>query len=204
MCHVLGCPNNWVGDKVCDRSCKNVECAFDGGDCGYELIADSIIPAVPLSTAIQHPAVSLPYATHAFYMNLSSVFPGRIIEASHNNPVFVRSAIVTQQIASPSGNRLNLLTVLLFDDAAAITPAVTDANGTVITPAGTAPLVEFFVVGDMGGENAHPFNVTFEITRSQQAPDTNGTEPVVATRKSTVVDPAEVNTQHRNLVFFMI
>jgi len=33
MC-AKGCPDSWVGDKVCDNRCNNIECGFDGGDCG--------------------------------------------------------------------------------------------------------------------------------------------------------------------------
>jgi UDP-N-acetylglucosamine-lysosomal-enzyme len=27
-----GCPNNWLGDKVCDRTCKNAACGYDAGE----------------------------------------------------------------------------------------------------------------------------------------------------------------------------
>ena len=32
-----GCPNSWIADGMCDYSCMNAECGFDGGDCsgGY-------------------------------------------------------------------------------------------------------------------------------------------------------------------------
>ena len=33
-----GCSFTWVGDKVCDNKCENVECGWDGGDCGMGLI----------------------------------------------------------------------------------------------------------------------------------------------------------------------
>ena len=33
-----GCSFTWVGDKVCDNKCENVECGWDGGDCGMDLI----------------------------------------------------------------------------------------------------------------------------------------------------------------------
>ncbi|GMI09955.1 hypothetical protein TrRE_jg13218, partial [Triparma retinervis] len=35
MC-AKGCPDTWVGDKVCDNRCNKVECAYDAGDCGIE------------------------------------------------------------------------------------------------------------------------------------------------------------------------
>ena len=38
-----GCPNTWIGDKVCDRACKNAACGFDGGDCGLEIMVQNMI-----------------------------------------------------------------------------------------------------------------------------------------------------------------
>lgn len=35
---VPGCPDNWIGDKVCDTKCNYAACGWDGGDCGiYKL-----------------------------------------------------------------------------------------------------------------------------------------------------------------------
>ena len=28
-----GCPDSWIGDKYCDRACRNAACGFDAGDC---------------------------------------------------------------------------------------------------------------------------------------------------------------------------
>ena len=39
-----GCPNYWIGDGMCDYSCNNNACSFDGGDCtsgnNYETVSD--------------------------------------------------------------------------------------------------------------------------------------------------------------------
>mmetsp|Transcript_26095 Transcript_26095/g.65591 ORF Transcript_26095/g.65591 Transcript_26095/m.65591 type:complete len:1122 (+) Transcript_26095:89-3454(+) len=37
-----GCPDSWVGDKYCDRSCQNLECAMDAGDCSMEELYESV------------------------------------------------------------------------------------------------------------------------------------------------------------------
>ena len=102
---VTGCPNAWVGDKVCDRSCKVEECAFDGGDCGVELIQQHLpeLRLTPNSTAFD-----VPYHTTALFVNLSAVLPGRVTEASHDSQEVVRSAIVTQS--------LQILTLILYDE----------------------------------------------------------------------------------------
>lgn len=36
-----GCPDSWLGDKVCDLRCKDEGCAWDAGDCGIEQIRDN-------------------------------------------------------------------------------------------------------------------------------------------------------------------
>ena len=55
-----GCPNNWIGDKTCDKRCNVLECAYDGTDCGLEALqndlpgnalAASVRGAVPCSKA---------------------------------------------------------------------------------------------------------------------------------------------------------
>lgn len=100
-----GCPNNWVGDKVCDRSCKNAECAFDGGDCGIELIQENLL-GIQLTKEQTH--YEIPAGTISCYVNLTTLFPGTILEASHDNSAFVRSAIVTQH--------LRVLTIIMFQE----------------------------------------------------------------------------------------
>ena len=40
---------NWVGDKVCDSKCENIECAWDGGDCGMNVIWDGSIHGIKIS-----------------------------------------------------------------------------------------------------------------------------------------------------------
>ena len=37
-----GCPSTWIGDKVCDKKCDNLECGYDGGDCGIDVIYDNL------------------------------------------------------------------------------------------------------------------------------------------------------------------
>lgn len=37
-----GCPDSWLGDRVCDRSCNTKECAYDAGDCGPDELRDNI------------------------------------------------------------------------------------------------------------------------------------------------------------------
>ena len=43
-----GCPDSWLGDKICDARCKTADCAFDVGDCGLNLVAAGF-PGVSLT-----------------------------------------------------------------------------------------------------------------------------------------------------------
>jgi hypothetical protein len=42
-----GCPDSWLGDKVCDTRCNNAECAWDMGDCGIDKVLQDF-PGVTL------------------------------------------------------------------------------------------------------------------------------------------------------------
>ena len=33
-----GCPDSWLGDRMCDSKCNNVGCSWDSGDCGFDLV----------------------------------------------------------------------------------------------------------------------------------------------------------------------
>lgn len=114
-----GCPNNWLGDKVCDRSCKNAACGYDAGDCGYSLIVDSlpqIQPAASFVAAIDSSSVLqefiLQHDTNAFFVNLSAVFPlggSWKMKLTHDNEYLVRTATVAAAA--------RLATVVLFHEA---------------------------------------------------------------------------------------
>lgn len=44
-----GCPDSWLGDKVCDAKCKNIECGWDMGDCGVDIIVEDFPGLTPLA-----------------------------------------------------------------------------------------------------------------------------------------------------------
>lgn len=37
-----GCLDTWLGDRYCDRACRNAECGMDAGDCGMELVYENV------------------------------------------------------------------------------------------------------------------------------------------------------------------
>jgi hypothetical protein len=95
-----GCPDSWLGDRVCDQRCNIPECAYDVGDCGINAVTESF-PAIAslsqtatvkvgtwntswtdnqllsdlyLSPNGSHPIVlRVPIDSHAFHVNLSSL-----------------------------------------------------------------------------------------------------------------------------------
>lgn len=97
-----GCPVTWVGDMACDRACNTYDCGFDGGDCGLEDI-ERKLPKVVFEDENDR-TVSLEDGTTVFYIDLGATF-SKVTDAIHENPIFVRSAIVTSS--------LNVMTVIV-------------------------------------------------------------------------------------------
>ena len=101
-----GCPNNWIGDGVCDATCKNAECGYDGGDCGGSLIAQNIRQLFLSKT--ENEVLVIPPETVSFFLNFSGIGNEKALLASFSNEYFVRSAVIT--------NKLKILVVLLYDE----------------------------------------------------------------------------------------
>jgi len=206
-----GCPNNWIGDKVCDRACKNVECAFDGGDCGVELMREQLI-GIQLQTdeIVQQTDPStledglsplrnfpVPSSTASLYVNLSNIFPGSsstIVDASHDAPHMVRSAVVTANLkvltlvlyeekdvvemetslgmgghatAAASGADAHVDPEVMFSQNATSSSSSSSSSSTP-SPQQLGPRrIEIFIQGEVDGVLR---NVTFNITRPR-APD---------------------------------
>ena len=102
-----GCPDNWIGDKFCDQSCNVPNCAFDGTDCGTGKLSETLYSFYVSPNMTQY---TLTEPLHAFYINLTTVFPvtSRITAGSHSNPNIIRSSTISQS--------LKILTVTLKKD----------------------------------------------------------------------------------------
>ena len=135
-CHRF-CPDSWVGDKVCDNSCNRVECAFDAGDCGAGEISTSVF-GIDLNAASQTDFVRIPRLASSFYVNLTGYFE-YVLDASHDNQDFVRTAIITQE--------LQILVFLLHDR-----PADADWD----------EIIEIYLEGGWEGQDR---NTTFLVAR---------------------------------------
>eukprot|EP01028_Stygiella_incarcerata_P010817 TRINITY_DN581_c0_g2_i1.p1 TRINITY_DN581_c0_g2~~TRINITY_DN581_c0_g2_i1.p1 ORF type:complete len:1327 (-),score=320.26 TRINITY_DN581_c0_g2_i1:960-4940(-) len=90
-----GCPDSWVGDRFCDRSCKNIACGFDGTDCGLELMQDEM-PGVIFEHGMKR--VHVPSGAPSFYFDLSvSLLNCTVAEGKHNRPDLIRTSTVSQR-----------------------------------------------------------------------------------------------------------
>lgn len=71
---VVGCPNSWVSDKVCDVRCNNEACAWDAGDCGIQLLYQRV-PGLFLNDKSRLISFSsLPHLIHIGARGLVSFF----------------------------------------------------------------------------------------------------------------------------------
>eukprot|EP00727_Mastigamoeba_balamuthi_P004638 m51a1_g14172 putative n-acetylglucosamine-1-phosphotransferase subunits alpha beta-like (770) ;mRNA; f:22617-25887 len=90
------CPDNWLGDKYCDRMCNTFECGYDASDCGT---------ADVYSHMVGYPAVDgakydVPTGTHAVYFNLTSLFDGSnatFLDADHGSQTIVRQGVISHK-----------------------------------------------------------------------------------------------------------
>lgn len=119
-----GCLDTWIGDRYCDRACRNPECGMDAGDCGIELVYENI-GGVTLNYSLVHTIVDpenappsppdllerLPVVkvgdranfghsldlSSVFYFNLSTIVePGyTIVDPAYSNPSLVRVLTVS-------------------------------------------------------------------------------------------------------------
>uniref|UniRef100_A0A6B2KXE3 EF-hand domain-containing protein n=1 Tax=Arcella intermedia TaxID=1963864 RepID=A0A6B2KXE3_9EUKA len=89
-----GCPDTWIGDKYCDRSCRQAECGMDGGDCGANVVWESM-GGLPVTREDKN--ITMESGLRSIYFNLSIPENHEIISASYDNNRLVRSAVVLQK-----------------------------------------------------------------------------------------------------------
>eukprot|EP00808_Paulinella_micropora_P024476 g15461.t1 len=220
----MGCPDNWIGDKVCDRTCKMAACGFDAGDCGAEAMAAEL-EGIMLSN--ESGRVYRVAPDHdSFYFNLSLAFPGEVTEASHNASLVVRTAVVTQN--------LKTLSVLLHP--AAILKEMQDTDqqaqqqqeqaalkdedlsitaATAKDAAAARPLqvVEFQLEGKASLEDGEPsYSITFYVERAWPAANESGSKsseqgeglaraPAIDQTRPDLSDPQSWDDWRRRVLF---
>lgn len=88
-----GCPNTWLGDRVCDRSCNNRDCGWDAGDCGNENLLE--LPSFILNST-NSSIIRIPPSLKAFYIDLKQVIPEdfEVIEGERDDRSWIRTAIL--------------------------------------------------------------------------------------------------------------
>lgn len=134
------CPDSWIGDRYCDRSCLSEQCGFDSGDCGMAFVVDNLhIMHIDWNTSTS----LLPPGIPSLALNLTALLTaGRITDAYHDSLDVVRSATISQVY--------HLMTVTLRRIAAdrmVSFTIVVDVNGTMqekliglMIPAATIPM----------------------------------------------------------------
>ena len=128
-----GCLDTWIGDRYCDRVCRNPECGMDAGDCGMDLVYQNI-DGMDLQTTnvlsytaeeqqrdteeMGIPTIHIGDTKRGHHMDYSAVKyfniseivgHGVVTESAYSNPSLIR--VMT---ASPKNNVL----VILFNPAA--------------------------------------------------------------------------------------
>jgi hypothetical protein len=57
-----GCPQSWLGDKVCDLKCKYIECGWDMGDCGISMVTEDFkgVVVIPTPNSTKNHSIATP------------------------------------------------------------------------------------------------------------------------------------------------
>lgn len=101
----LGCAVSWIGDGICDSSCRNAACGYDAGDCPKD--SKHLLPLFGLKQTASIPRkdffsnTSRPIGASnwfAFLIDVSEAYNhGRIVDLTHNRPAFVRSLVYVKK-----------------------------------------------------------------------------------------------------------
>ncbi|KAL9649944.1 hypothetical protein ABK040_003065 [Willaertia magna] len=99
------CPNSWIGDRFCDRSCNVKECGFDSGDCDFENIRN-YLPHLNITTTTtingkssdnnRMDSIYMLNNITSFYLDLSKVFR-EITNGNYNNDNLIRTSTISQK-----------------------------------------------------------------------------------------------------------
>lgn len=157
-----GCLDTWIGDRYCDRACRNPECGMDAGDCGIDLVYNNIhglaltpsqvhiisnpetAPPSTSNVLAQVPVIKVGDHANAghdldlasvFYFNLSSIVESgySVIESAYSNPTLIRVLTL-----SPKNN---VMVVYLTPAAMRIAvDPITPTTATPITTNSTIPV----------------------------------------------------------------
>ena len=90
------CPDNWLGDKFCDKGCQVPECGFDMSDCGTEKIYNEL----PGFSPVNGGTYVVPNDTLAVYFNYTSLFTGLTEPVALNDGDFGSTEIVRTAVIS--------------------------------------------------------------------------------------------------------
>jgi hypothetical protein len=91
-----GCPDSWLGDKVCDTRCNNAECAWDMGDCGVDKVLRDFHGITLQRGADKRNRMAVPFGTKAAFFDLSSLNVS-VEKIAHNTSDVLRNAFLLKK-----------------------------------------------------------------------------------------------------------
>lgn len=91
-----GCPDSWLGDKVCDTRCNNAECAWDMGDCGVDKVLRDFHGVTLQRGAGKRNRLAVPFGTKAAFFDLSSLNVS-VEKIAHNTSEILRNAFLLKK-----------------------------------------------------------------------------------------------------------
>ena len=98
-----GCPDSWLGDRVCDTRCNTAECAWDMGDCGIDKVQRDLpgvalrprAPKVPSNNGHKDNLLVVPFGTKGGYFDMHALNMS-IIAVNHTESSIFRHAFMLQ------------------------------------------------------------------------------------------------------------
>ena len=83
-----GCPEDWIGDNICDKSCQTRECRYDAGDCGNRYTYLFVVEKKEDQYAIAHAEVfpleiNIEPTTDRETLNLKLNLGDEVLDAKH-------------------------------------------------------------------------------------------------------------------------
>ena len=109
-----GCPNTWLGDKVCDNKCRTASCGWDMGDCGVSLVAEDFpgvtffdpVDVINVNGSNAHNSLSLAMESTGLRKDSQAV---EIIKLSSRNSTDNSSKIIeTVSVGPPLWREVNV------------------------------------------------------------------------------------------------
>eukprot|EP01064_Diplonema_japonicum_P009987 TRINITY_DN17370_c0_g1_i1.p1 TRINITY_DN17370_c0_g1~~TRINITY_DN17370_c0_g1_i1.p1 ORF type:complete len:1079 (+),score=253.70 TRINITY_DN17370_c0_g1_i1:51-3287(+) len=160
-----GCPDNWLGDKFCDRNCNNAACGFDAVDCSIE----DVLTLNMLHVTREESEYTAPAGAKAFAVNLTAIFD----EEDTITAGDYEASGTTVRLTSVS-QKAKIMVVLVREDS----------------PRSVAT----FTLSGLQADTKNPLFVAFNVTVGGSLPSVTETATLTATGSETEVTVEDIAT----------